>query len=534
MSIVIYIFSVVLKAFCRLMRLGFRRQDPHEKHDVKDQERSHELHDQRVVKPAPTEVSPAKHVGTGAPTEHVGTDVPLPESWPEDLLCDQPHNLDPLVARTQANLTLSPLLMLPNEILIQIMKSLRLYDLLRLRNVSRQFLYLFSLPDFQWAHEEPWVGDIWQPADRRRRERASFRMETLKQMYCIKCLAMRKKRARGRTAPELEYVHCSGCGSDHHARLFSAAQLRAHPSERVCIGREGKINLCQHVSIDYEKLQSLLRQWQGKLNKEIVVCDHPCHNMSGDQSSHIRGHEQPVVMLVKDEWAPEEILCIRLIATSHVMLGNGNAKPSAQGFRDWLHALQDQSPTSWYPLHHPQVTPLRTIDPNVCDCVVYPGADTLFYPLKEPSSYHPAKDQEALWSRPGAPTQAITRCSAVSHDFTESFHDSQTHLSTMMYNCLRHKDGRTCVELVLHRLLAVGEPWKPQWRFALDWRSYGTLAFKNVIWCDNEQCWNHQDRRLEEITFSHLKGFEEQVARPNQPCGENCDLKSAMASGSKV
>lgn len=449
----------------------------------------------------------------------------------EDFLYDQPRYMDPLVARTWANLTTSPLLRLPDELLIPIMKHVKFHDLLRLRMVSRQFLYLFSSPSFRWAHERPWVRDVWMPADSERRERYKFRMETLKHMYCQKCLAIRNSAWRGARTPELRFVHCSGCGSDHHARLFSAAQLRAKPSERICIGREGKLSLCEHFSLSYEQLQSHLEGWDGTPNTEILSCHHPCHDMSKDELSLIR-RDEPAAWFVKSNMARKNVPCLRLISTSHFKLGNGSARPSAQAFRRGLHALQDQSPSPWYPLHHPQVTPLRGVDPNCCSCLTYDGIGDLYYPLKKLPSNQVAKNgPPTLWSRPGVPSQAVSKCFKYSHGFTEGFHSSQTRLTATLRNCLRHDDDQACVRLTLNRYLAITEPWKPEWRFALDKRSYGALAFKHRIWCDNEECENHLDRRLEEFIYPRFDSLEEQVAKSNRPCDGRCDLKRATADG---
>ncbi|KAK3382137.1 hypothetical protein B0T24DRAFT_564079 [Lasiosphaeria ovina] len=76
-------------------------------------------------------------------------------------------------------------------------------------------------------------------------------------------------------------LYCAGCDGDHDPREFSAAQ-KARGDERVCIGRDGKLRLCEHRSISWvlDVEPTLKKVWgSDELDIEIAVCDHPDHRM---------------------------------------------------------------------------------------------------------------------------------------------------------------------------------------------------------------------------------------------------------------
>lgn len=51
-------------------------------------------------------------------------------------------------------------------------------------------------------------------------------------------------------------LFCSGCQRGHSILLFSDTEQQKSSDERVCIGRQGRIRLCQHQQLTYETLSS--------------------------------------------------------------------------------------------------------------------------------------------------------------------------------------------------------------------------------------------------------------------------------------
>lgn len=56
------------------------------------------------------------------------------------------------------------------------------------------------------------------------------------------------------------YVYCSGCKLWHPKLAFSPAQQREGPNERICIGREGVLRVCEHLSIPWTDIEARIAQ----------------------------------------------------------------------------------------------------------------------------------------------------------------------------------------------------------------------------------------------------------------------------------
>ncbi|KAK3386011.1 hypothetical protein B0H63DRAFT_450007 [Podospora didyma] len=185
--------------------------------------------------------------------------------------------MDPLVAAVHHNLTLSPLCRLPGKIPVKIVSNVDDYaDMECLRRVSRCFLQLV-----------PKVHDL-QHERLSSKDRSTFPIlaERLrKDMYCQDCWVAEarhdwSKRVQGMTK---EYLHCSGCQSDHPACLFSPQQRQTvDKHKRICIGHEGFLRLCRHKTVRWA---NIVDQGRGGCNtytypwtmKTLMACDHPDH-----------------------------------------------------------------------------------------------------------------------------------------------------------------------------------------------------------------------------------------------------------------
>lgn len=108
---------------------------------------------------------------------------------------------------------------------------------------------------------------------------------------CSDCRALRKRPdwpARLALVTSRRLFCGGGCRAWHPTSCFSPAQRAASPSVRVCIGREGHVRLCRHVTLSWTTVAALVplarsRQphesdWEGPSQALMVAeCRHPSH-----------------------------------------------------------------------------------------------------------------------------------------------------------------------------------------------------------------------------------------------------------------
>jgi hypothetical protein len=277
--------------------------------------------------------------------------------------------MDPLVALAHRNITWSPLCRLPDEILLEIMERLDFASLYTLRNVSRVFLRLFGAMCFQQYRYGQLPSYIWptpMPAILNSRFLV-LRSWIQRGKYCATCLVSRDARERGGmvSAFEMAYLHCSGCKLDHQAHLFSAAQRRAPPQERICIGREGYVRLCEHKTIGWDDIQQRLAGWS-HLPREIK-CKDRSHKIGRRKTSSV--YATPVARF--------NSRCTELsfFKWTHVSFTTIQRPLTAEDVRQRLREIQQVSPCPWYPDEDcTSLSPMRCLEPNTCSCLVYTGA----------------------------------------------------------------------------------------------------------------------------------------------------------------
>ncbi len=114
------------------------------------------------------------------------------------------------------------------------------------------------------------------------------------------------KRGRFLTACRVEragnvhssHLMCSGCMTSHERTLFSPSQRLAAGEHRVCIGREGRAFLCEHISFTFDEMQQRKEDTQSFF-RGVLCCD----------SSHYDG----------DVFAVRAFTCGRLILSGEVI-----------------------------------------------------------------------------------------------------------------------------------------------------------------------------------------------------------------------
>lgn len=236
--------------------------------------------------------------------------------------------MNPLVAAAYKNQMLSPLIRLPDALIIAIMQRADIDDILRLRHVSRDFMRLFSQPAFQKYHL------LDAPGDNSRKHLARI-WATPQQHYtrqsrstlCDSCIAFRKQKGYNSNKELLQAVpffRCAGCKMEHRAFYFSAQQRHeSSDAERLCLSHEGSISLCNHKSITWDLAQRLADNPSGK---NMLRCndDHhrisPCRHVRNETSKICRDDEQPRIVFYRDK---EQNLCFRLSVTAHIPFKSG-------------------------------------------------------------------------------------------------------------------------------------------------------------------------------------------------------------------
>lgn len=165
-----------------------------------------------------------------------------------------------------------PLLEFPTELLLEIMSYLPGSSLQLLRSTCSLFFYLSQRSQFSHSQgprsrisplfiateiTKPPVVDI---SKLNKGEREEMRELLQSDLYCNSCYHQRQNITKWtwRTSNLLlTSLYCSGCKITHTRILFSQKQRKATDQERICIGREGSIRLCENVSLTWNNLEDM-------------------------------------------------------------------------------------------------------------------------------------------------------------------------------------------------------------------------------------------------------------------------------------
>ncbi|KAK2047649.1 hypothetical protein LZ31DRAFT_592281 [Colletotrichum somersetense] len=144
----------------------------------------------------------------------------------------------------------SPILRLPDELLLQIMKNIvTAADLFMIRQVSFKFWRIAQGEDFSDLR----CWDVWWFGSAvSYKEKEMIALRAKRAAFCDPCLQKRtsptfhEDRDYFRTS---EAVYCAYC-EEHHTRIaFSAQQRHLPPSSRRCISSYSFLRLCPHLVV---------------------------------------------------------------------------------------------------------------------------------------------------------------------------------------------------------------------------------------------------------------------------------------------
>ena len=230
-------------------------------------------------------------------------------------LRDLQRTMDPGIAGQVYNNNYSPIIRLPNELLLYILHCLGddIIALLCLLLVSRIFRHLIKEPDI-WIYVlaaslpyESWHSRnylLCLPRDVRKQ----YRQRLYRDGMCNQCklwcnVPIQGWEQRSRATYQCQFetlglprqfgtlglprqLYCNACDSYHDELEFSKSNQNLNIRERQCLGREGAVQLCEHVHISWATIEAHIadwqprnpRDWQDCLNHFNVKCYDPSHD----------------------------------------------------------------------------------------------------------------------------------------------------------------------------------------------------------------------------------------------------------------
>lgn len=461
-----------------------------------------------------------------------------------------PSEFHPLMAAAHHNKTKSPLCRLPDAVLIRIMRLCDGVSVECLRRSSRTFLRVFpsacrSAADYDMTRLRffPWpistVPLRWPLA-----EQAAFLKLIERDGLCQACLAAKAARDwQSRIAALVDtYLHCSGCIADHAACLFSARERHKPQSERVCIGHEGYMRLCRHVTMPWSTLVAETdKRWRlqsydypGRAN--LAWCEECDHVQDYDGPRKFMGmfprrpqRQELLHHLVKntpsypwlyfcftesDDCGPSNKFLIQVCRgmSSHISLPVGDdGRFKAEDFTQAVEARYQREGRFICPQTRPGPTLGQQLcDPGRCNCLAYSGKTAASLGWERP----PESWAVARATCRSLPSESLlrkrapgTRCDIPwNRRFTDTcckhrVTDRKPQRYESWTGVERCENGENC--LVLSHFSAVTfeldkhqrlRSMQASWYSALDPESYNVCEDSDgfgVYWCNSAGCSNH-------------------------------------------
>lgn len=286
-----------------------------------------------------------------------------------------------LIQNVRKNRYTSPLLRLPEDVLLLLMKTMPLDHVLRLRHVSRTFMRLFHLnPEFVRHHltrkqdekSYVFVTRIWAAPALSFKNQATSWVRSV----CDDCIALQGSNPLLPEGTAMQLLHCAGCCFPHTVTHFSPRQRLQEDSERLCRAHERDYAVCRHQSLTLNQIQ-----WQAKAGKEMTLVCCKDHESQAFQcnDAECTGLIQPRVRI----HTKEDLLYVEITILLHLPLKRlPSGKICGKNLREELLRLRAmENDRAWMPifaLAHGDV--LRAFDPNMCDCVDWFGDEPQLSP----------------------------------------------------------------------------------------------------------------------------------------------------------
>ena len=354
-------------------------------------------------------------------------------------------SVDPLLAACAHNKEFSLLLKLPDEILLAIIGLLLQSDNLAiyyLRRVCRKLRYLSEdktlgsgylcvprkymyNPSTHILHDDRFISRETTGINAHRlrwdvvqKFETTIRKETL----CKPCQIAHQEDTLPNecvfTETPTRYLYCAGCDTYHASNAFSHTQRRKGPAHRICVGREGRLRLCEHVSISWADIQAHLTASAGRhdfckaVSDFHVVCKHPSHTFACKSASRIapseascNDHTRPCARLQMNQhstvlrWTPLSlVLCWKPYASSKILTAPENGQIEATKLRELYGEYGKNAARFIVPGPSQNPTPeMLCFDPDTCGHILYRnGKRPEATPYTRLRTAHPSSKNESL------------------------------------------------------------------------------------------------------------------------------------------
>lgn len=333
-------------------------------------------------------------------------------------LSEIPDSMDPLLAAAARNKEFSLLLKLPDEILLTILHLLQsdIRDIYYIRRVCRKlrslthdhtldpklFLKNTTSKGSHMLHPDKFLvmentrmpfGRLpWHSLE-------GFEAIIRKQTLCEPCQAAYREGMLPNGCVFMERpaanIHCAGCNSHHTGNAFSHTQRQREPQDRVCIGREGKLRLCEHVSIGWADIEAYLVASAAKhdffeaVSDFHIVCKHPSHNFTCKSTSRLapseascNDHTRPCARLqLEKDWVLHHtqrwtslslVLCWKPYSSSKILTAPENGQIEATRLRELFGEFGKNAARYIVPGPSQNTMPeMLCFDPDKCGHILY-------------------------------------------------------------------------------------------------------------------------------------------------------------------
>lgn len=433
--------------------------------------------------------------------------------------------IDPLVASAYWNQTRSPLVRLPDALIVTIMERLDIHDILRLRHVSRDFMRLFSqsksfwkyhLTDAQNNRKRTHLARVWAtPLDHCP---AKHLQSLASASFCGSCTALRRRKGYGSDRELLEdvpFLYCAGCKMEHRAFYFSARQRHeSNDDERLCRGREGCVSLCEHVSVTWDFAQRLA---DAQPSGHMVCCQYEHHTVS--QCQHVKNEtsklcchdDKPRIRFYRDD---KQKLCYDISISTHVPFKPQGAeqgyKVSSKAFRDSIAKLvRKRLPLpsfQWAPSNYKNHDVFACFDPNICSCLDWgtvPGsattADNFKWKLcpnpQRPWRLRPDSGSSTFTGRNEFQRTPEDRCAGFTHNVHQDLGDYS--FDWDFERCSEDKDFLVFTQTVRS---SASSPHDYGWSWFINDRSFNLWQdseMRGISWCSEPTCLHWGSKSIE-------------------------------------
>lgn len=434
-------------------------------------------------------------------------------------------------AAPRENFKNSPLMRLPDNLLVKIMKSTSSdSDTLALRHTSRTFMRLFSenqpfseLWDDGHAMKE---GHVWTRPNKKYNGQgiASF---------CSTCNVVDKTGEE--VLQNMDLLYCSGCRADHTEMHFSRIQRQEIDEERVCIGRESRLRLCSHLSLSWSQVRVMASS--GRDHR--FGCNHASHDGLSCPGKKCMLDSFPMASVEMDD---EDNYLIHLVNRSHIPFNKGpeGEKPF------WAHVLLAIS-DSLGAADKQQMLPsakfegcdvMRVFDPNHCNCLNWDvRPEEQVTATNACFKWHLANTDCGNWRGENMPEVdeyggessiaavdlPTDRCFGKRHGFTKRMNGRIVNI-----DLLQCPDDSNMLVLQQSIIIKVQDPTDPGWEELMD----GDMVFlqsdkkmRGKTWCDEKKCavnyLKRSNRSLRVLEHMIQHEYASRDQRNNNPTTEN-------------